>query len=81
MPTAYILLLVKIGHEEEIIQKINKILEKERQIEYEAHQIFGIYDIIIKLTAETDERLQFLALQKIRPLEYIQSTVTMLVIK
>ncbi len=79
MPTAYFLLNVVLNQETEIIEKIKKILEEE-SVEYQVQGVFGIYDIIVKITAESDDRLRHIILEKIKPIDKIQSAITMMVV-
>ena len=79
MPTAYFLLNVVVNQETEIIEKIKKILEEE-SVEYQVQGVFGVYDIIVKITAESDDRLRHIILEKIRPIHKIQSAITMMVV-
>ena len=79
MPTAYFLLNVALNHEAEVIEKIKKILSSEKPIQFELQGVFGVYDIIVKITAETDEQIRHLALDKIKEIEKIQSAITMMV--
>ncbi len=78
MPTAYFLLNVVLNQETEIIEKIKKILEEE-SVEYQVQGVFGIYDIIVKITAESDDRLRHIILEKIKPIDKIQSAITVMV--
>ncbi len=78
MPTAYFLLNVVLNQETEIIEKIKKILEEE-SVEYQVQGVFGIYDIIVKITAESDDRLRHIILEKIKPIDKIQSAITIMV--
>ena len=78
MPTAYFLLNTVVGQETEIIEKIIKILEEE-SVEYQVQGVFGIYDIIVKITAESDDRLRHIILEKIKPIDKIQSAITVMV--
>jgi hypothetical protein len=53
MPTTYILLNSDLGSDVEIIQKIKEILNKEgKSIRYEVQGVYGVYDIIVKITAD-----------------------------
>ncbi len=78
MPIAYFLLNVVLNQETEIIEKIKKILEEE-SVEYQVQGVFGIYDIIVKITAESDDRLRHIILEKIKPIDKIQSAITVMV--
>jgi len=79
MPTAYFLLNVALNHEVEVIEKIKKILKDEKSIDYELQGVFGIYDIIVKITSDSDDNIRRLALDKIKQINNIQSAITMMV--
>ncbi len=72
---AFILIVVEMGTEKEVLGALNKILEVQ-----EAHQIYGVYDIIVKIEAEIRQDLRDAIALKIRCLDKIRSTVTMMVI-
>jgi len=79
MPTAYFLLNVTLNHEVEVLEKIKKILTAEKSIQFETQGVFGVYDIIVKITAESDDKIRNLALEKIKEIDKIQSAITMMV--
>jgi len=79
MPTAYFLLNVALNHEVEVIEKIKKILKNEKSIDYELQGVFGIYDVIVKITSDSDDNIRRLALDKIKQINKIQSAITMMV--
>ncbi len=79
MPTAYFLLNVELNHEVEVIEKIKKILKNEKSIEYELQGVFGIYDVIVKITSNSDDNIRRLALDKIKQIKKIESAITMMV--
>jgi len=79
MPTAYFLLNVALNHEVEVIEKIKKILKNENSIDYELQGVFGIYDVIVKITSDSDDNIRRLALDKIKQINNIQSAITMMV--
>ncbi len=80
MNTAYFLMNVSLGHEIEVIQEIKKTLENNIVLDYEIQGILGIYDIILKITTKNDDELKHILLQKIKPINYIQYAMTMMVI-
>jgi DNA-binding Lrp family transcriptional regulator len=80
MNTAYFLMNVSLGHEIEVIQEIKKILENNTVRDYEIQGVFGIYDIILKITTKNDDELKHILLQKIKPINYIQYAITMMII-
>ena len=79
MLTAYFLLNVALNHEVEVIEKIKKVLKNETSIDYELQGVFGIYDVIVKITSDSDDNIRRLALDKIKQINNIQSAITMMV--
>ncbi len=79
MATAYFLLNVTLNHEAEVIEKIKKILAGEQSIDFEVQGVYGVYDIIVKIITESDDNIRKLGLEKIKTIEDIQSTITMMV--
>ncbi|GBF24353.1 hypothetical protein MnTg01_00691 [archaeon MnTg01] len=79
MPTAYFLLNVAINHEVEVIDKVKQILTQQQSIDFEIQGVYGVYDIIIKITADSDDNIRHLALDKIKSIINIQSAITMMV--
>lgn len=78
MTTAYFLLNVALNHEVEVINKIKKILSKQ-PLDFDIQGVYGVYDIIVKITADSDEKIRNLGLEKIKTVKDIQSTITMMV--
>ncbi len=78
MPTVYFLLNVAINHETQVIEKIKEILEKEKSIDFEIQGVYGIYDIVLKITAKSDDDLRHILLEKIKPIPRIQYAITMM---
>ncbi len=79
MPTAYFLLNVALNHEAEVIDAVKKILTEQQSINFEVQGVYGVYDIIIKITADSDDKIRHLALEKIKSIKTIQSAITMMV--
>ena len=79
MVTAYFLLNVALNHEAEVIEKIKKILTGEQSIDFEVQGVYGVYDIIVKIATDSDDKIRKLGLEKIKTIEDIQSTITMMV--
>jgi len=76
MPKAYVLINCDIGAEETIMSQL-----KEVDIVKEVHGVFGAYDIVILVEADTVESLREIITWKIRKIEKIRSTLTMMVIE
>jgi len=80
MSTAYFLLNIETDHEIEVIRRIKEILESDNIIDYEIQETYGIYEVVLKITAKNDDNLRHILLEKIRPIDNIQSAITMMVI-
>jgi DNA-binding Lrp family transcriptional regulator len=81
MPTTYILINSDLGSDVEIIQKIKQILNGENDIQYEVQGVYGVYDIIVKITADSMDLLRSIITNKIRKIDKVYSTLTMMVIE
>ncbi len=75
LATAYLLLNVETGTEEEVMRSLNPIQEVN-----EAQMVYGIYDIIIRVESETMEEMKNLVNGRIRHLYRVRSTMTMIVV-
>lgn len=80
MPTAYVLLNSDLGSDESIISEVKGILEDEG-ITHEVQGVYGVYDIVLKLSSDDAERLRGIITNKVRKIAKIQSTLTMMVIE
>ena len=74
MPTAYVLLNTEIGAENQVLKALKKI-----EGVNEAHKLWGVYDIIAKIKAESMERLQHLITERICQIDKINSKLTMVI--
>ena len=81
MPTTYILINSDLGSDMEIIKQIKDILNKEDAVKYEIQGVYGVYDIIIKITAASMDHLRSIITNKIRKIDKVYSTLTMMVIE
>jgi DNA-binding Lrp family transcriptional regulator len=79
--TSYVLLNSDLGSDESIISEVKQILENEPDIKYEVQGVYGVYDIVLKLTSDKTELLRSIITNKIRKISKIQSTLTMMVIE
>lgn len=76
MPTAYVLLNCDLGSESDIIKKIKELPEV-----VEVNGVFGVYDIIVRLSSDTMDKLREVITWKIRKIDKVRSTLTMIVIE
>ncbi|MBI3842584.1 MAG: Lrp/AsnC ligand binding domain-containing protein [Thaumarchaeota archaeon] len=82
MPTTYILLNSDLGSDMEIIKKIKEILNAEgKLVRYEVQGVYGVYDIVVKITADNMDHLRNIITNKIRKIDKVYSTLTMMVIE
>ena len=81
VPIAYVLINSDLGTDESIIKKLKDILSAEKDVKFEIQGVYGIYDIILKLTSSNTERLRSIITFKIRKIIQVQSTLTMTVIE
>ncbi|MGQ0605466.1 MAG: Lrp/AsnC ligand binding domain-containing protein [Candidatus Nitrosotenuis sp.] len=79
MSTAYFLINTKLNHETEIIQKIKSVLKHADISSYEIQGVFGVYDIVVKISASTDDKLRKIVLEKLRKIDHIESAITMMI--
>lgn len=76
MPVAFIFINAEVGSEQEVVKELRKIESVK-----EAHVIYGIYDVVAKVEAETTDKLREAITRKVRKVNKIRSTLTMTVIK
>ena len=81
MPVSYILINSDLGTDESIIIKIKEILAGEKEIEYEIQGVYGVYDIVLKISSDNIDTLRSTISNKIRKITSVQSTLTMMVIE
>ena len=81
LPTSYILINSDLGTDETIITKIKEILADKKEIQYEIRGVYGVYDIVLKLTSDDMNILRSTITNKIRKLASVESTLTMMVIE
>ena len=73
MATAYILINCELGSEESIIQELKNLDNV-----IEVHGTFGAYDILAKIESPTVDVLRETITWKIRKIDQIRSTLTLM---
>ena len=71
---AFVLINTDLGAEEEVKDKLSEYPEVE-----EAHVVYGVYDLILKIRAESMEKVKNTVTWKVRRMEKVRSTLTMIV--
>ncbi|GFN39806.1 MAG: AsnC family transcriptional regulator [Marine Group I thaumarchaeote] len=73
MATAYVLINCELGSEEDIIKQL-KALDGVNEV----HGTFGAYDVLAKIESPTVESLRETITWKIRKIDKIRSTLTLM---
>ena len=76
MKTAYVLINCDLGHETTIIDEL-KHLDNVKEV----HGVVGVYDIIAKVESDSAENLKDTITWKIRKLNRVRSTLTLMAIE
>ena len=76
MATAYVLINCDFGFEEEIINEL-----KELQEVVEVYGTYGVYDLLVKVRTDAMDKLKETITWRIRRIDKIKSTLTLIVIE
>jgi len=76
MPLAIVLINAEIGSEDEVVSELRKIGNVK-----ESHTVYGVYDIVAKVESDTMDKLKEIVTWKIRRLDKVRSTLTMIVVE
>jgi len=76
MPMAFVLINADLGAEEELVRELKSIEHVK-----EVYVVYGVYDIVAKISADTMEKVKETITWKIRRLEKVRSTLTMIVVE
>ena len=76
MATAFVLVNTEIGFESEVLNQLKKIDAVE-----ESYMVYGVYDVVAKVSADTMEKLKEIVTWNVRRLDKVRSTLTMIVIE
>ncbi|RLI10865.1 Lrp/AsnC family transcriptional regulator [Candidatus Bathyarchaeota archaeon] len=76
MPTAFVLINTEIGSEADVLKDLKKV-----EGVAEAFAVYGVYDIIARVQAETMDKLKEIVTWRIRRLDKVRSTLTMIVVE
>jgi len=76
MPTAFVLINTEIGSEADVLGNLKKVEGVD-----EAFAVYGVYDIIARVKADTMDKLKETVTWRIRRLDKVRSTLTMIVVE
>ena len=71
-----VLINAEIGSESELVEELRKMPYVK-----EAYLVYGVYDIIARIEAESMDKLKEIVTWKIRKLNKVRSTLTMIVME
>jgi len=74
MPSAFVMINTEVGAEKEVLEQLRKLTDIK-----ESYAVFGIYDIVAKIEADSMEKLKEIIDWRIRRLDKVRSTLTMIV--
>jgi len=76
MPTAFVLINTEIGSEADMLKDLKKVEGVD-----EAYAVYGVYDIIARVKADTMDKLKETVTWRVRRLDKVRSTLTMIVVE
>jgi len=74
MEMAYVLIISETGSEQHVIEKLLRIDEIK-----EVNRVWGAYDVVIKVVVSTSDSVREIITEKIRKIEGIKTTVSLIV--
>ena len=81
MPISYVLINSNLGTDAEVIEKIKNIVADQNDVNLELQGVYGVYDVLVKLSSDDSAKLRSIITNDIRKIENVQSTLTMMVIE
>ena len=76
MPTAFVLINTEIGSETDVLKELRKVEGVE-----ESNAVYGVYDIVARVRADTMDRLKEIVTWRIRRLDKVRSTLTLMMME
>jgi DNA-binding Lrp family transcriptional regulator len=76
MPTAFVSINTEIGSESDVLKELKKV-----EGVVEASAVYGVYDIMAKIKAESIDKLKEIITWHVRRLDNVKATLTMIVLE
>jgi DNA-binding Lrp family transcriptional regulator len=76
LPTAFVLINTEIGSESDVLKELQKVEGVD-----ESFAVYGVYDIVARVKADTMDKLKEIVTWRIRRLDKVRSTLTMIVVE
>lgn len=72
MRRAFVLANTDMGSEDEVQSELKKV-----EGIIGVHQVYGVYDVVIEVEAESDQKLKEIIFSRIRVSKHVRSTLTL----
>ena len=76
MPKAFVLMNAELGSEDSLVSELKK-LESVKEV----YQVYGVYDIVAQVEADTMDKVKETITWKLRKLNGVKLTLTMIVME
>ena len=76
MPKAFVLMNAELGSEDTLVNDLKKLDSVK-----EVYKVYGVYDIVAQVEADTMEKVKETITWKLRKLNGVKSTLTMIVME
>ena len=76
MPTSFVCINTEVGSEADVLKDLKKVEGIE-----EAFAVYGVYDIIARVKADTMDKLKETVTWRIRRLDKVRQTLTMIIVE
>lgn len=76
MPKAFVLMNAELGSEDSLVNDLKK-MESVKEV----YQVYGVYDIVAQVEADTMDKVKETITWKLRKLNGVKSTLTMIVME
>jgi DNA-binding Lrp family transcriptional regulator len=76
MATVFVMINTELGAESEVLKGLKQIEGVK-----ETHLVYGVYDIIARIETENMQELKDIVALKVRRLDKVRSTLTMIVVQ
>ncbi len=72
MRKAFVLINTDLGSEDDLVSELKKI-----EGVVGVHAVYGVYDVVAEVEAETEQMLKEVVFSRIRTLKHLRSTLTL----
>lgn len=76
MHSAFVLMNAELGKENKLVKELRAIPNVQ-----EVYGVYGVYDVLMEIAADSMETLREIITTKVRKLDGVKSTLTMIIVK